>query len=288
VSYPTARAEPAATRPGDFSDRGVVLSWAEFIKWLNGEKQGAAVDGRPVRLPPPWNPGQHWALIGKTREGKSNFAIAVLRETRKYVLALDPKGEDETLTKSGWLRVTSLPNAKRSLGWKLSHQEEAKLWRGIEKDIEEGRPARLIVGLDSRTREDDEANKRLMRDAVEYVRESRGWSMYVDEHQIATDPRMFGLGPQVARASISAARSKTSVITTMQYLSWSEKAPIRQASFITIWKTKSRDLVKKLSEEIGRDWRQLASIVDELNKYDCATFSDDLRSPVIVTRPPKV
>ena len=264
--------EPAAD---DFGGRGVVLPWPDFVLWLRGRKLGHDVAGEPVKLPPPWKPGQHWALIGKTREGKSNFAVAVLRETRKFVLALDPKGLDETLTASGWTRVTGVPPHKR-------------FPRDVQDKLDKGLPCRIVVGLDSRTIEDDEANKKLMAQTIEYSRQARGWTVYVDEHQIATDPRMFGLGPAVARASVSAARAKTSVVTTMQYLSWSEKAPIRQASLISFWRSRSRDLMKKLAEETGRDWQELASIADELPRYHVATISDDLRAPVVVTKPPKV
>lgn len=273
MSYPLSVARP---QPDDFGNHGVLLGWDDYVKWLTGKKQGHAVLGRPVKLPPPWKPGQHWALIGKTREGKSNFACAVLRETRKWVLALDPKGEDETLTKTGWIRVTGVPPKKR-------------FPREIQQTLDRGdAPVRLIVGLDSRTIADDKANKILMADAIEYSRQARGWTVYVDEHQIATDPRMYGLGPQVARASVSAARAKTSVVTTMQYLSWSEKAPVRQASLISFWRSRSRDLMRKLSEETGRDWRELMAIAEELPRYHCATISDDLRSPIVVTCPPKI
>jgi hypothetical protein len=273
VTQPTAYAR--TPQPDDFGGRGVLLGWPDFVLWLRGKKTGHDIDGERVKLPPPWKPGQHWALIGKTREGKTNFAGAVLRETRKFVLALDPKGEDETLTALGWTRVTGVPPRK-------------KFPKEVQQALDEGKPVRLIIGLDSRTAEDDAANKRLMADTIEYSRQARGWTVYVDEHQIATDPRMFNLGPQVARASVSAARGKTSVVTTMQYLSWSEKAPIRQASLISFWRSRSRDLMRKLAEETGRDWQELAAIADELPRYHVATLSDDLRSPVVVTKPPKI
>lgn len=77
-------------------------------------------------------------------------------------------------------------------------------------------------------------------------------------------------------------------MTTMQYLSWAEKAPVRQASLISFWKTKSKDLLRKMSEETGRDWQELAMITNELDRYDMITISDDTRSPVVVTRPPKI
>lgn len=283
MSYPVST--PAGPpllrrRPDDYSSYGVVLSWDEYTAWLRGEKTSAMVRGERVPLPPAWRPGQHWAHIGKTREGKTNHVIAALHGTgRKYIMALDPKGEDPTLNKSGWRRVTALPSDKRRFPRDL---------RKIIEDPEDTRPVRIIVGLDGKTKASDAANKALLMDAMEYARESGGWTVYVDEHQVATDPRMFNLGPIVARMSVSAAAAKTSIMTSMQFMAWSEKAPVRQASLISLHKTKSRVLLKKLEEELGRDWRELASIVDEFARYDVMTLSDDLRSPVIVTRPPKI
>lgn len=283
MSYPVSTpAGPPVPwrRPDDYSSYGVVLSWNEYTAWLRGDKTHAMVRGERVPLPPPWRPGQHWAHVGKTGEGKTNHVVAALKGTgRKYIMAIDPKGLDETLTKSGWRRVTALPSDKRRFPRDL---------RRILEDPEDTRPVRIIVGLDGKTKESDQANRELLLAAMEYARSSGGWSVYVDEHQVATDPRMFGLGPIVARMSVSARSAKTSILTSMQYLSWSEKAPVRQASLISLHKTKSKDLLRKLSEEIGRDWRELASIVEEFARYDVMTLSDDLRSPVIVTKPPKI
>jgi hypothetical protein len=266
-------------RPDDYSAVAVFLSWPEYLNWLKGLKTWHVVNGERIPLPPPWKPGQHWANIGKTREGKTNYVVLLLGATRKYVIALDPKGEDPTLTKSGWPRVTCLPTDRRHFPKDLRKKIEDPYYTG---------PIRMIVGLDSKTRESDDANRKLLQDTLEYARQSGGWSVYVDEHQVATDPRMFGLGPQVARMAVTAASAKTSILTSMQYIGWSEKAPVRQASLVSLWKNKSRDLMRKLAEELGRDWRELAAIVDELDRFDLVTFSDDVRAPIILTRPPEL
>jgi len=262
-----------------------VLTWEQYCAWLRGKLRVVTVLGVRIPLPPAWKPGQHWALIGKTREGKTNFAVVMLTETRKFVLAIDPKGEDETLTASGWTRVHSVPGGAWKPRWR---SEEWRIWNNVYDRIEKGLDARVIVGLPTRSKDDDEANRQLMSDAVEFARGSPGWTLLVDEHQVATDPRMYRIGPQVARMAVSAASGKTSVMTTMQYLSWAEKAPVRQASLISFWKTKSKDLLRKMSEETGRDWQELAMITNELDRYDMITISDDTRSPVVVTRPPKI
>ena len=86
--------------------------WDDFLKWFDDQ----------------WEPGKHLALIGPTGEGKSTFAVGAL-SLRKWILALDPKGEDETLSKSGFQRLTRWPPSNR-----------------IRDDIAAGKPARLIVG----------------------------------------------------------------------------------------------------------------------------------------------
>jgi hypothetical protein len=273
VSQPTAYArEP---RPDDYGGYGVLLGWDDYVLWLRGRKADHLVSRETVPLPPPWKPGQHWAHVGKTREGKTNFVIAKARAARRYVMVLDPKGEDPTLARSGWPRVDGVPPKKR-------------FPKEIQQALDEGRPVRLIVGGSTRTRADDDANRELMSQAVEYARQSGGWTLVVDEHQVASDPRMYKIGPEIARMAVSAASDKTSVEVCMQYVSWSEKAPLRQASLVSFWHSRSKDLFQKLALEIGRDWRELASIADELPEYCLATVSDDSRSPVIVTKPPKI
>jgi hypothetical protein len=273
VTQPTARAHDP--HPDDFGGRGVLLEWDDYTRWLRGKKTTHQVSRETITLPPPWKPGQHWAHIGKTRGGKTNFVIAKANACRRYVMALDCKGNDPTLNKAGWVRVDGVPPHKR-------------FPKEVQRALDEGKPVRLIVGASTRTRLEDAANRELMSQAVEYARQSGGWTLIVDEHQVATDPRMYRIGPEVARMAVSAASDSTSVEVCMQYISWTEKAPLRQASLISFWRTRSRALMKKLAEEVGRDWEELASIADELPRYHVATLSDDILAPVVVTLPPKI
>lgn len=263
------------------SARVIGLTPDEFLAWARGEMR--RLNG--VRLPPPWQPGQHVAMIAKTREGKTNFAVWLLGELRQYILALDPKGEDESLSASGWDRVGSVPGGRRQ---PRPGSDEWKLWRKIDKDRAEGRPVRVIVGMQSRSRAADLANRLLMADAIEYARQSGGWSLYVDEHQILSDRRMYGLGEDIARQAISAARDKMSVIASMQYMAWVEKAATRQATMIVVWRTRDRDLVKLAAATAGRPWQEVAAAVDELPKYWLLLIPDELRAPMLMVRPPKV
>src|ERR1700748_169221 len=104
------------------------LPWPHFLAWFRRA----------------WKPGQHVAMIGPTGEGKTTFASGILAQ-RKYVIALDPKGEDETLSASGFERVLHLPNTRVDPLWRVRHWEASRQWDRIHQDIAEGRPARIIV-----------------------------------------------------------------------------------------------------------------------------------------------
>jgi hypothetical protein len=263
----------------------VALTPLEFLDWARGDLRQIKAHGALVKLPPPWQPGQHFALIGKTREGKTNFVIWLLEALRDYILALDPKGEDESLSASGWLRVTTVPFGTAKPKWGSA---EWRNWRNIERDRSEGRPVRIIAGIPSRTKAADLANKLLMREAIEYARQVGGYTLVVDEHQVLSDPRMFNLGKDIARQAITAARDKMSVVSLMQYLAWVERAGVRQATLIGMCKTKSRDMIKDAAQTAGRDPKEIAAALDELPKYWWLIIPDEIRAPMLMVRPPKV
>lgn len=259
----------------------LALTPAEFLAWAKGELRER--DG--VRLPPPWQPGQHIGMVGKTREGKTNFTVWLCAELRKWVLALDPKGMDESLSASGWQRVSTVPGGLVVPG---RFSDEWKLWEDIQEAVAKGLPARVIAGIESRTRAADKINRQLMEDAIEYVRQSGGWTLLVDEHQVLSDPRMFGLGPAIARTAITAARDKTSLIVNLQYLAWVEKAGVRQSTLIATARTRNRLLIKQIAEITGRPWQEIAAALDEFPKYWWLMISDEPRAPMLAVRPPKV
>lgn len=208
-----------------------------------------------------WEPGMHIANIGPTGEGKSTVNVGLLG-VRDYVLALDPKGEDETLDASGWTRVTRIPGEHMPL-----FSDDRRKWNQIWQDIAEGRPARVIVGGGADNSEQDARLVDLMRRAVEFARYSKGWTLYVDEFELMSSQRMFRLGPPVERMLISARRARTSVVTSFQAAAWVSKHATRQARYVIMYATGDRDMIKSVARAMGRDWQTLAEAVDELDKF---------------------
>jgi hypothetical protein len=254
----------------------VWLEWDDYLLWATGKLQRTTPEwwGRPVKLPPPWAPGMHWALIGPTGEGKTTHSVGVLGQ-RKYVLALDPKGEDTTLAASGFRRVTGLP-------------PKHKFPKDIQKDLDDGKAVRLIVGGSARTDEEDAKLQQLMREAITYARHAGHWALYVDEFELLSSQRMYKLGPLIERMLITARKDETSVVTSFQAAAWVSKHATRQATLCTLWPTRDRDMLKAVAQSMGRDWKAVANAVDLLPPFHTLTIPKQIRAPMIMTTAPKV
>ena len=277
---------PAPERPAsdDYGGHAVLLDWdREFLPWAAGKLKRATANGVRMPLPPPWKPGQHWALIGPTGEGKSTFGVGILG-LRKWVLSLDPKGEDETLQASGYERLTKMPPPKGSPVGRPKPGTDRWIWDRVDK----GLPVGLIAGFEALTDEEDLLLHALMKDSVIWCRRTRGWTLYVDEFELLSSQRMFRLGPDIERMLITARHAGTSVVTSFQAAAWVSKHATRQASFTSLWPTRDRQMIKNVAEAMGRDWRTVAMAVDELPPYHTLTIPKQIRRPMIVTSAPKI
>lgn len=234
--------------------RVVSLQWNIFLRWLESN----------------WEPGEHFALIGPTGEGKTTFAVGIL-QLRKWIMALDAKGEDGTLAASGFERVTKFP-----------------LPRKVRDAVAEGKPARLIVGGPTTSFEEEKQLRALLAKAVAMVRHQGGWTLYADEFQILSDLRMFGLGKPIEQGLVSARAKGTSIVTSFQAPAWVPKASTRQATLVAMWPTRDRSMIKSVAESMGRDWHELEMIVDELPQYHTVVIPKSVFDPYIITHAPAI
>ncbi len=275
----TTASDPDATQA-----QVIWLPWEQYLAWLGGKLRAASnADGERVKLGPPLAPGHHMAIIGPTGCAKTTHAVGMLG-IRKYVFALDPKGEDETLTASGYVRVRELPLT----GISSLTGKDQKTWRDIQKRIENGGDARVILGGGARTDAQDEALRKLMREAITYSRHAGGWTLYVDEFELLSSQRMMKLGDMIERMLITARRDRTSVITTFQAPAWVSKHATRQARKAVLY-PQSAQMVKSIAEEMVWDWRELAAVLDQLPEYHTVTIGRGRQAgPLVITTAPKL
>src|ERR1700691_350411 len=201
-------------RPSEFE----ALRWRPFLE----------------RMKTDWKPGEHWALIVPTGGGKTTFAGG-LAQTRKYVLALDVKGGDLTLKRLGWERQTKWPLSREQL-----------------KDIEDGRPMRLLIrgtGMDpvKRFKRYELCKKVLGSMLVE-----GGWTVLATDLKILTHPKFGGLWDEVEELTLLARERAVSVVTDMQRVSGQPRESTDQATWMAIGYTRDKDAVARLSEMMGR------------------------------------
>lgn len=230
------------------------VDWDFFLAWLKYS----------------WPPGVHMALVGPTGEGKTTFAVGVL-ELRKWVIALDPKGEDDTLSASGYQRITSFPLPGK-----------------LRNDVAEGKPVRLIVGGAAGTDDEERQLKRLMNQAVDMVRQQGGWTLYADEFQILADLRMFNLGKKIEQLLIAARTRGTSVITAFQAPAWVPRSALRQAGIVVVWPTRDRGMIANIAQAMGREPKMMIEAVGELPSYHVLVIPKNIHQKMMLVHPPAV
>ena len=231
------------------------MTWVQFTAWFATA----------------WKPGEHVALVGPTGTGKTTLACGIL-PLRKYVLALDPKGGDSTLS------------SLRRHGFRRSQWPPS---RADRKSIENGEPVRLIIGNVIRRREDLPKHRASLAAALDAAFDEGGWTVYLDELQLAADRRMMGLGGSIERNLIAARDRGVSMVVAFQRPANVPRSAGDQSSWLAVWATRDVDVVNRLAEMAGRPKAEIRGAVSGLEKYSVLLFSRDPSEPIRVVRPPK-
>lgn len=240
----------------DFSDDQFVVGveWPMFLKWFGSV----------------WEQGQHVALVGPTGCGKTTAAVGICG-LRRWVLGLDAKGGDSTLSAAGWTSVNDWPPPRK-----------------IRQDIAEGRAARLVAGFSPRTIHDRTRLRDFLRTVMEQAWVDRNWTLEVDELQLMADRKMMNLGPLIEEFLVAARDRGVSVVQCFQAPAWVPTASTRQATWIGLFPTRDTTVIKSLAEKTGRPWHDLETVLHEIPDHHMLMTGLNPRDPMVLTLPEKV
>jgi hypothetical protein len=222
-----------------------------------------------------WEPGQHISVDAPTGAGKTVFCTGILT-LRRYVLAMDAKGGDVTLKETGWPRVTGKIDR---LGHFLPYEHR--------KSMREGEPCRVIVGKVAKTIEDVEANWPLQEQVMRKAFADKGWTIYIPDLQLLTDPRLGGIGRTADTIWIAARDRGVSLVADMQQFAWTPRLARSMPRWFVIGYTKDFDSVEAMARAAGRSNAEIKGMVQALKhrEFSWLVFSNNPRHPVIVTVP---
>jgi hypothetical protein len=238
------------------------LSDVEALEWLDFRQYMA--DN--------WKQGEHVALVAPTGQGKSTFAGGIL-QLRRWCLALDPKGGDDTIDAYGWPRLTK---------WPLSLKDR--------HDMRQGEPVRYVVGGRGRSPEQRATRRNLQVRVLQGVLKDGGWTIYCDDLQTLSDARFGAAADQIEELLILARGAKVSVVSAFQRPARVPRAAGDQATYFAVAYTRDVDVVNRIAEMMGRSAAEMRGAISALGdfKFGWLVVSRNPRDPLILTRPQKL
>ena len=218
-----------------------------------------------------WRPGEHVGLCGGTGSGKSTFAGGIL-DLRRYVVVADPKGGDETLAGLNMPRLAAWPGTKA-------------MSKRLEKDEREGRPSRYLVGPIVQVGDDLPKLRQAISDCLDGAFDMGGFTVYMDEAQVAADRRLMNLSGKLDKLLVAARSKGVSLVLSFQQPKWVTAASLTQPTWFAVSQTRDTDTVNRLAELMGRPKAEIRGALKGLERYCWLIVGRDPRAPLIVTKP---
>lgn len=195
-----------------------------------------------------WKADQHVSLIGPVGRGKTYTARQILSQRPGRSLVLAPKGPDSTMTGFGhhlvrWPPGPFCPRPKNGV-WRLLLQPPVKQVKHLP------------------------AMREHFRKALEQVFRQGNWTLYVDELQVISDPRMMGLGKLVESLLVMGRSRKISVVSSIQVPRWAPRAAYDQASHVLMWRQRDKPALIRIREISGVDTVEVEGIVKTLEFHE--------------------
>jgi hypothetical protein len=241
--------------PTEDESEVLAVNWETFLRWFGNA----------------WREGDHVSLIGPTNSGKTTVGVQIC-QLRPWVIAIDIKGDDETLGKSGWARVTK---------WPLPGK--------VYDRMAQGEDFRVILGDRARGSEAMARRRMLARRALEDIWKNGGWTVLVDDLQLLTDTRKSGnLSLMVEDFLVAARDAKVSIVSLQQAPRRVPRAASDQSSWLIAYVTRDTDIVNRLAEMAGRPRAEIRGAIRGLRRPYILVFSTDSEAPIVMTRPERL
>ena len=211
-----------------------------------------------------WKPGEHVIEIGPTGRGKSTLAGLIL-ERRKFAIALDLKGNDQTLMNwpGNWL-VSEV--------WPIEHEEEYLKGRVVERP--DGTKVRVVPPLKIRlappvtTDDDIQAAAEIFDACLQDVFHNGRWAVYVDELLIANDKDLYDLGQRIHRLMVFSRTRLASVVNATQAPRWIPKAVYQQSTHQFHWPIRDEQEFIRQAEITGLGRANLREVFRGMKRHE--------------------
>lgn len=121
--------------------------------------------------------------------------------------------------------------------------------------------------------------QRIVGNLLQWMFARPGWTIFLPDLQIVSDPRMMNLGKQVEQLLLTLRKEKSTVIMDAQAPRWIPSAANDQTSHVMIWKNRDRRVRQRLHEIASIDMGLFEALMNEIGRYDFV-WVDSLRDEI--------
>jgi energy-coupling factor transporter ATP-binding protein EcfA2 len=205
-----------------------------------------------------YKPGQHVILFGPAGRGKTTLAglmLAAPGMPKNNGLITTQLGPDPALMHLG-KKTDSWPPSPLLL--------EALLYDHREKGIPLIRRYQPVP----KKPEDFITIRRKCARILKWMFGTRGWTLFIPDLQVVTDPGMMGLGKEVDQLIITVRKRFSSIWLDAQAPRWIPRSCSDNTSHLVIWRNRDEASVKRLSQIVGIDFKMLLSMFRSMDYHD--------------------
>ena len=205
-----------------------------------------------------YTPGQHVILYGPTGRGKTTLAgkmLAAPGMPKNNGLITTQLGPDPALMHLG-KKTDSWPPAAPVLEMMLYDHKE------------KGLPLIRRYQPLPRKPEDFITIRRKCARILRWMFGTKGWTLFIPDLQVVTDPGMMGLGKEVDQLIITTRKRGSSVWLDAQAPRWIPRSCSDNTSHLLLWRNRDEASVRRLAQIVGLDFKTLITMFRSMDYHD--------------------